>query len=603
MKKWKPYTQLLFRYLRPQWRRLLLLLLLVLIGVGLKLFNPFVLRYFIDTALSGKGVLQMLWGAAAVYITAALAIQLFAVLATYLGETVGWTATNQLRADLTRHILQLDMSFHKARTPGELVERIDGDVTLLANFFSQFMVMLVSNLLILMGGMALLFAVDWRVGAAVTAVSLLNLLISSRVQTIAAPRWVIARQKSAELFSFIEERLAGTEDIQANGAGSTIMHQLHRHMAGYYEAFRRATLLHEVSFVLASGLFFVGDAVGMTVAVYLFVRGEFTLGTVYLVYNYATLLFTPLEDLQKQIQDLQKAVASIDRIRELLAVESKIKETGDWGLEIQAIKSPVSSQSVSLSFNHVSFGYEDDRILDDVSFDLEAGQVMGLLGRTGSGKTTLTRLLFRLYDPDTGVVKLNGRSLPTIPLAQLRQQVGIVTQDVQLFEANVRDNLTFFDETVGDEAITAVLHDLGLQQWLASLPDGLDTVLQANNGLSAGEGQLLAFARAFLQEPRLVILDEPSSRLDPATEQLLERAVDKLLHRRTGIIIAHRLATVQRADVIMVMGNGRILEYGRRAQLAADPNSHFYQLLHSGLEELDDPVSNLQSPVSPEGQP
>jgi ATP-binding cassette subfamily B protein len=212
--------------------------------------------------------------------------------------------------------------------------------------------------------------------------------------------------------------------------------------------------------------------------------------------------------------------------------------------------------------------------------------VLGLLGRTGSGKTTLTRLLFRLYDPTSGVIRLNGRSLHDIPLAQLRRQVSIVTQDVQLFEASVRDNLTFFNEAIGDEQILDVLDELGLQGWLAALPAGLDTVLQGNRGLSAGEAQLLAFARTFLQQPGLVILDEPSSRLDPATEQLLERAVDKLLAGRTGIIIAHRLATVQRADMILVLDNGRPLEFGPREQLAADPDSHFYRLLQVGLTEV-----------------
>jgi ABC-type multidrug transport system fused ATPase/permease subunit len=195
-------------------------------------------------------------------------------------------------------------------------------------------------------------------------------------------------------------------------------------------------------------------------------------------------------------------------------------------------------------------------------------------------------LLFRLYDPTSGVIRLNGRSLHDIPLAQLRQQVSIVTQDVQLFEASVRDNLTFFNEAIGDEQILDVLDELGLQSWLAALPAGLDTVLQGNRGLSAGEAQLLAFARTFLQQPGLVILDEPSSRLDPATEQLLERAVDKLLAGRTGIIIAHRLATVQRADMILVLDNGRLLEFGPREQLAADPDSHFYRLLQVGLTEV-----------------
>jgi ABC-type multidrug transport system fused ATPase/permease subunit len=577
-------TNLLWVYLRPQWRRLVILLLLVLAGVALKLLNPFVVRLFIDSALSGDRELPVLWGIAAVSIAAAVGNQLFTVLATYLGEIVGWTATNRLRADLTRHVLHLDMSFHKAQTPGELVERIDGDVTLLANFFSQFTVQLLSNLLILVGGMALLFAVDWRVGGAVTAVVIINLLISGHIQGIAAPHWVAARQYSAELFGFVEERLAGTEDIQGNGAGSFVMRQLHERMQPYFHSFRRARAMQEISFGFALGLFFVGDAVGLATAVALFMAGIFTIGSVYLVYNYAGILFTPLEDLQVQIRELQKAIASVERIQGLLAVQSKIEERpSPLALRPSPFAPP---SSLAIFFDHVTFGYEEERVLEEITFRLEAGQVLGLLGRTGSGKTTLTRLLFRLYDPTEGVIYLDGRPLPTIPLAQLRQQVSIVTQDVQLFEASVRDNLTFFNEAIPDEQILTVLAELGLQAWLAALPAGLDTVLQSGNGLSAGEAQLLAFARAFLQQPGLVILDEPSSRLDPATEQLLGRAVANLLHERTGIIIAHRLATVGRADMILVLENGHLLEFGPREQLSADPNSHFYRLLQLGLTEV-----------------
>lgn len=226
-------------------------------------------------------------------------------------------------------------------------------------------------------------------------------------------------------------------------------------------------------------------------------------------------------------------------------------------------------------------------VLSDLSFHLEAGQVMGLLGRTGSGKTTLMRLLLRLYDVSEGAILLGGVDLREPRLDDLRGRIGVVTQDVQLFQASVRDNLTLFDNSVPDERIILALDELGLGTWLRSLPNGLDSELApGNGGVSAGEAQLLAFARVFLRDPQLVILDEASSRLDPATERLIERAVDRLLRDRTAIIIAHRLGTVQRADVIMILDSGRIEEYGRRAQLVADPDSRFSHLLRTGMEEV-----------------
>lgn len=218
--------------------------------------------------------------------------------------------------------------------------------------------------------------------------------------------------------------------------------------------------------------------------------------------------------------------------------------------------------------------------LQNISFHLPAGQVLGLLGHTGSGKSTIARLLLRLYNIQSGEIRLGETAIAQVPLSELRQRVGLVTQDVQLFQANVRDNLTFFDPRIWDTEILETLDDLGLEPWVRSLPEGLNTQLGANStGLSAGQAQLLALVRVFLRNPGLVILDEASSRLDPQTEILLENAINKLLANRTGIIIAHRLQTVQQADQIVILEHGKVVEYDDRLTLANQPNSHFANLL------------------------
>ena len=227
-----------------------------------------------------------------------------------------------------------------------------------------------------------------------------------------------------------------------------------------------------------------------------------------------------------------------------------------------------------------------DAVLHDISLHIVAGRTLGILGRTGSGKTTLTRLLFRLYDVTGGAIRVGGSDIRDLRLDSLRARVGMVTQEVQLFHATVRDNLTFFDTSIPDARILAALKELELLPWYQGLPDGLDTVLAAGGGLSAGEAQVLAFTRVFLHDPGLVILDEASSRLDPATERLIERGVDRLLAERTGIIIAHRLATVLRADDILILEDGRIREYGEREALRADTHSRFAELLRTGMEEV-----------------
>jgi ATP-binding cassette subfamily B protein len=382
----------------------------------------------------------------------------------------------------------------------------------------------------------------------------------------------------AEMFGFLEERLAGLDDIRANGAGGYVMRGLFGAVQTFYARARRAWLMRSTIWTITMGLFIVAHVLIFALGAYLYSVGAVTVGAVFLFYQYTEMLRAPLEQITRQMQELQKAGASLGRIRELYSERSAIADGPG--------EAPPPGP-LSVEFDHVSFAYEaDDPVLRDLSFRLEPGTVLGLLGRTGSGKTTLSRLLFRLTDPGAGAIRLGDVDTREPAVAALRRRVGVVTQAVQLFHASVRDNLTFFDPDIPDERILAVIDELGLRDWLARLPDGLDTPLAPGGaGLSAGEAQLLAFTRVFLKDPGLIVLDEASSRLDPATEQLIERAVDRLLAGRTGIIIAHRLATVQRADQILILEDGRIVEHGPRAALAADPASRFAHLLRTGLEE------------------
>ena len=602
------YRSLLGTYLKPQTARVALLAALLFGGIGLQLANPQIIRYFIDTTQSG-GPQTALFAAAALFLAVALAQRIITIATTYVGENVGWQATNALRADLALHCLRLDMQFHQRRTPGELIERIDGDVTALANFFSRFVVEVVGNLLLILGILLLLFREDWRVGVGLTIYALLTLAALLALQRLAVARWAGLSQAEAEQAGFLEERLSGTEDIRANGAEPYVLHRLYRLMRTRLQRARAAFLVGELNSGVTRLLYAIGYSVGLAIGVYLFSQNQITIGTVYLIVTYIGTLSKPLEALKHEIGDLQKATAGIGRVEELFAVDPNIREAprailpdGPLSVEFDGVsfgyaESVVSSQ-LSVAHNNgestdaestTNYGLQttDSRVLHDITFRLQPGKVLGVLGRTGSGKTTLTRLLFRLYDPLAGAIRLGDVDLRGISLQDLRGHVGIVTQDVQLFQASVRNNLTLFSQRIPDAAILNVLRAIGLWDWYQSLPDGLDTPLgSGGSGLSAGQAQLLAFTRVFLKNPGLVILDEASSRLDPATERLLERAIDRLFQNRTGIVIAHRLGTVQRADNILILDGGRIAEYGSRAALAADPESRFAHLLRTGLEEV-----------------
>jgi ATP-binding cassette subfamily B protein len=582
----KAYWDLLSRHLAPQKGRFTLLVALLFGSIGLRIFAPQIMRAFIDDALAGKP-LQILTGIALAFIGIAILQQIVSVSVTYVGENVAWTATNALRAELAWHALNLDMSFHNDHTPGELIERIDGDVTEMATFFSQFALNLVANGLLLVGILAALFREDWRAATAFTVFAFATILILGRLKDIAVPHQKARREAEAGLYGFIEEQLAGTEDIRSSGAVDFSIRELFRHQAGILKHSRRS---HFKRWIIenAMGLALTcGNLLAISSGYWLFSAGLITVGTVYLFIHYINLLEEPLWAMTHEIESFQTIGACVERLTEFRKFQPLVPDV-PAGQVVDGPGVEAGSGPLALAFEDVTFSYNgSDSVLRGLSFSQKPGSVLGLLGRTGSGKTTLARLIFRLYDPKQGRISLNGADLRQSQLAALRQRVALVTQDVQLFRASVRDNLTFFDRAIPDERILATLEQLELGEWFRALPNGLDTELETGSrSLSAGEAQLLAFTRVFLRDPGLVILDEASSRLDPATEQKLERAIDKLLQGRTAIIIAHRLHTVHRADEILILEDGQSLEYGPRQSLAADPASRFFQLLQTGLEEV-----------------
>ncbi len=573
------YLALLVRYLRPHLGIAAWMALLLLIATGLQLAVPWLLQRIIDGALEGATLATLRQGALA-FLAVAIGQQLASAGATVLGADVAWSATNALRRDLFAHVFRQDLDWHHDRSGGELIERVDGDATALSNFFSQFSVRLIGGLLLMVGILVALWIVAPLLGAALTVFAALELLVMQRTRRIAVPASELERQVSAETFGFLEERLAGIEDLRANGGGPHAMHRFEGVMRRFHDGTRRAWMLRSIVWLSSYGGFVVGVTVTLGIAIASVRAGTMTVGEAYMVFTYMLLLQGPLEQVSQQLQEFQKAAAGAERIGALLATRSRLEPRDARTLP----KGPLE-----VRLKRVDFAYADRPVLQGVDLTLPAGRTLGLLGRTGSGKTTLVRLLMRLYDVRGGTVLLNGVDVRDLDEAALRDAVALVSQEVQLFHASVRDNLTFFAGTPDDARLRAVLADVGLGDWLAGLEHGLDTVLApAGRDLSAGEAQLLALARAFLTDPGLVVMDEPSSRLDPVTQARLERALDRLLAGRTVVVIAHRLETVRRADRIAVLDQGRLIEEGPRERLAADPSSRYARLLRAAEGRADD---------------
>ncbi len=565
------YRATLTTYLGPLRGRVSVLTLLMLGSIGLQLAVPLLLSRFIDAAVAREAVSGMV-AIGVAYLIAGVINQILDAGASYLGADVGWRATNRLREELGKHLLTLDMGFHNETTPGEMIERVDGDVTAISDFISRFLVRLAGAGVLLIGVLVVCWFEDYRMGVAITiyVVAVLSLLVSLRKLAVKAAEE--EREVSARLYGFIEERLAGIEDIRALGAGRFTMARFVPVMRDFFTRTTAAWRKRVVVWVSANTAFWAGDALALAVGTWLSIQGSITVGTAYLILQYAQLVRRPIEQVTQELQQLQKAAGGIIRIDRLLRVNTKL------------IDGPrrLPAGPLAIEFDRVRFSYEDRVVLDDVSFRLERGTVLGLLGRTGGGKTTITRLIARLYDPDAGAVRIGEIDLRESSFDSLRGGLGVVTQDVQLFRATVRDNLTLFGDRP-DAEILAILDRAGLGTWIRTM--GLDSELgSGGQGLSAGEQQLLAFARVFLQDPGVVILDEPSSRLDPATEALLATATERLFSGRTVVIVAHRLDTVRTADEIMVVESGQVAEHGPRESLASNPDSRYSRLLAAGRD-------------------
>ncbi len=571
------YFKLFKKYLNQQIKQLILLTILLLLTVGVSLVNPQILSRFIDMAVA-KSPAKSLTMMAAIFIGLAIFQQFLLIWSTYLSQNIGWIATNALREDLITHCMHLDMTFHKSHKPGELIERLDGDVTSLFNFFAKLFLNFLNNVALLIGIIVLLFMKDYRVGIGILLFSIVAMVVLTLFQKIAVPRWINDRQKSAEFYGFIGEQITSIEDIKSSGAISYVMYRFYQFIKGWFKVRNKALMTYGYIWSITLLIFVGGYVISFSLSSYLYTSGIISIGSVYLIIRYTDLLERPIEQIRVQLQDLQKAGASIMRVEELLSLTSNLKDGNE----------EIEKKQLSLSFRNVNFKYEDGKkVLENISFHLEAGQILGLLGRTGSGKTSLARLIMRLYDIESGEIVFNDQLIQNIKLVNLRKNIAYVTQDVQLFSASIRDNLTFYEPSINDETLLASIDYMGLTEWFQKLPNGLDTMIDSEgSSLSAGEAQLLSLVRVFLNDPQFIILDEASSRLDPITEQFIEKAINKLLIDKTVIIIAHRLKTIERANDIMILEEGNVIEYGKRQSLLNNKESRFYALLKTGIEEV-----------------
>jgi ABC-type multidrug transport system fused ATPase/permease subunit len=566
--------------LQPDAGRWVGLGVLVAMASALTIAGPLVVRRIVDTAADGTTTAEVT-RLALLFLGIAGLAQLLAVVVAWLATVAAWRTTNDLRLSMTRHVLGLDHEFHRTHTPGELIQRVDGDITSVSEFLGQ-VVTKAAGAAMLVGGMIVVLSViDWRLGLGMAVYVVLALLVVVSTRHRAISESSDEMGALGRLYGGIEERLTAAEDLRSNGAADHVAWRFVEDSEGALVTAVRRERAFLVMWWFVQGAVAAGWVFALVVGAVLYDRGTISLGTAFLLFQFVLLVARPLEEVVHELETVQKANGAMARVADLMAITPQVVDRG-------TVSPPPGPLAVAAA--GVQFDYGDDRpVLRDVDVEIGPGRSVGIVGRTGSGKTTFSRLVLRLVEPTSGVVRLGGVPIADIPVAELRRRVALVPQEVELFAGTVRDNVTLFDDGPTDAAVVDALQRVGLGSLAAG---GVDRELgAAGAGLSAGEAQLLALARVWLRDPDLLVLDEATARVDPHTERRIETAVAELMRGRTTLVIAHRLSTLRSVDEIIVFDQGRIVEHGERVDLVGDDDSRFARLLAIALDGEHQPSS------------
>ncbi|MCP9879918.1 ABC transporter ATP-binding protein [Cyanobium sp. A1C-AMD] len=488
---------------------------------------------------------------------------------TFNVQAVGQRLTARIRDDLFAHAMALSLRFHDRTPVGKLLTRLTSDVDALAEVFGSGAVGVLADLVTLLVIAVTMISIEWRLGL---------LLLVSQVPVVLGILWLQGRFRKAnyrvreelsQLNADLQENLQGLEVVQMFRREATNSARFSQVTAAYREAVNGTILFDSAISAFIEWVALSAVAVVLALGGWMVLGSAMGLGTLTTFILYSQRLFDPLRQLAERFTQIQGGLTAVERIGELLEQPIEIADLPASERSAAAIQSGSKRASAGeVIFDNVSFSYrEDDPILTDLSFRIAPGEHVALVGPTGSGKTTVIRLLCRLYEPQRGRILLDGIDIRQLPIPTLRQRLGVVLQDTFLFSGNVADNLRL-DAPISSEDLHQICTELGLEPLLRRLPDGLATELRERGGnLSSGERQLLSVARVAIRDPSVLVMDEATAFMDPSTEATLQRDLSRLLQERTAIVIAHRLATVEAADRILVLRKGHLIEQGSHSEL------------------------------------
>lgn len=562
----------LLPYLRPYRGRAILAALLMLAVTASTLATPALAQFGIDHGIQrgDRGVLTM---AVVLFVLAAGLGWWAGYHQTYLSSWVGERMLLDLRTDTFRHLMRLELGYHERTPTGRSVSRLTSDIEAITQLVTEGISSLVVNGLTFIGVVVILLAYDWQLALAAFIIFPLFIAATAVFRVTSARAYRRTRERVADVLARLQETLTGIRVVQGFSQQRRSFNDFGRVNERYREANMATIRLSGVYFPGVEALAGIGTAVVIYFGASRVLDNDLTVGVMVAFLGYLASFFDPIQQLSQLYNTVQAAVAALEKIVGVLDTAPGLDDAPD-AVDLPPLRGEVRMEGVA-------FAYGDGRpVLQEINLHVPAGHTVALVGATGAGKSTLAKLVARFYDPTAGRVLMDGHDLRQVTQRSLRAQVGIVPQEGQLFAGTVADNLAFGRPEATPDQVRAAADAVGATPVIEALPDGFDTrITERGAALSAGERQLISLARMLVTDARLVILDEATSSLDLRSEAQVDRAIDRLLRDRTAIVIAHRLSTIRNADLILVMGDGRIVERGTHDQLLARGGA--YSRLHS----------------------